>query len=417
MINLNIPEYLEQYLSPLVKSDDKMQPNKGVQQSYKDVANNSANVMFRAKIKGQTHLDDNIPLHVTLKTFDKPDKMPLDEVHQKVKELGIERPEPKELAYEPITFTSPKSGNTYYMLRLHGTSPAYKHFNDHFKGQGITHDNYMAHVTINKDLYDKIKKEGLKPNEIEFSPLMIEHGANNPTHIFPDSKSGDDHKSDITPKYTAPTDKKIASSEKDMDDMSKGFKDSVAGAAMAGIMATASPTAMSKPLDHQPKAGSHEIQASIPSKQIYDRQTMLHAIADVESSNGKNTHHKPMGGMHDGETAFGKYGLTPITIRETIKLNRDLSAKHHKAMMLEGNDLKHYVQDNPGLEDEIASKHLSRLEHHFGQDPSKIGYAWLNGISGTNKAKKDNKNIDDHWHVKKINDAYHKASAKTIASN
>jgi hypothetical protein len=131
---------------------------------------------------------------------------------------------------------------------------------------------------------------------------------------------------------------------------------------------------------------------------------MLHAIADVESQNGKNENHQPV----KGERAFGKYGLMPNTIRETIGLHPDLSSKHAKAQKLMGDDLRRYMQDNNGLEDTIAGKHLERLEHHFGQDPSKIGYAWLNGIRGTYQAQKQNKDIKTHWHAKKVQDAYDK---------
>lgn len=408
-------------MHPLFKAEDGgiKQPDKGIQQSYKNVANNSANVMFRAKIKGHTELDGDIPLHMTLKTFDKPEHMPTEEVHKKVKELAIQRPDPHVLQYEPVEFKSPKSGNTYYMLNVKGTDSAYGKFNDHFKGQGITHDDFMAHVTINKDLYDKIKKEGLHPHEVEFSPLMIEHGADKPTHIYQDAQSHRDKASDITPKKVnaapaVPT--KLAASEPDMDGLQKGaFKNAIAGVAATAAMTTAIPN-LSAAVDHDPKAGSHKIEATKPVANKYDRTKMLRAIASVESNNGLNQDHKMLTGMHSGEKAFGKYGLTPTVIRETIKMNRDLNSKYGKATKLQGQDIHNFMHDNPGLEDAVANKHLSRLEHHFGNDPSKIGYAWLNGVSGTYKAGKENKDISKHWHVKKVTDAYAKPDA-TQASN
>lgn len=411
-----LKSYFEEH--PLYKSDEsKMQPDKGVQQSYKDAARSGANVMFRAKVKGHTHLDEEIPLHMTLKTFDKPDQLPLDEIKNKAESLDIQRPDPKNLKFEPITFTSPRNGNTYYMLKITGEHPSLGQFNDHFKGQGITHDKFMAHITINKELHDKIKTEGIHHSEVEFSPLMIEHGANNPTHIFQDNESHNDHLSDITPKYNDP--KKLAASEDYNMSLQKGkLANVVAGAAMAVGIATAVPTGnpMGTPIDHQPKAGSHAIEANDPIPK-YDRNRMLRTIASVESSGGKNTNHAELGGMHSGERAFGKYGLTPIVIRETIKMNQDLKQKHGNAARLEGQDLVNYMHDNPGLEDQVANAHIARLEHHFSDNANEIGFAWLNGVTGTYKARKDKKNIENHWHVLKIKAAYKENATGFQAKN
>jgi 2'-5' RNA ligase len=411
-------EHFVNYIeSTLSKNADSQQseatPDKGVHQSYKNIANSSANVMFRVKIKGRHHLDENLPLHVTLKTFDDPSKAPLDEIGRKVKELNIQRPDPSKLRYEATTFTSPKTGRTYYMLKLHGADPSYEKFNEHFKGQGITHDKFMSHVTIDKELHDKIKEEGIKPEEVEFSPLMIEHGANNPTHLFPDAHSHKDILDSVTPKKLnavpnvkpkleivssnnaqpkeQPQQTKLAASEYLQDDMNKGFLKQVGtAAAVAGALTIASPTQEANPSMHS------------QVKHSYSSQKMLHTIAQVESSGGKFANHRALGGMHEGEKAYGKYGLTPVVIRETIKMHPELKKKHQKAVLLEGDDLHRYMQDNPGLEDSVAQRHLKRLEHHFGQDPAKIGYAWLQGITGTYQASKENKDIHGHWHVRKI---------------
>jgi len=147
-----------------------------------------------------------------------------------------------------------------------------------------------------------------------------------------------------------------------------------------------------------------------PTQQVqsgYSSGKMLNAIKQVESSGGKNTQHEAIPGkMHHGEHAQGEFGLTPVIIRETIKMDPNLKRIHAKAANLHGQDMEHYLQDNPGLEQGIAERHLRRLEHHFGQDPAKIAYAWLNGISGTNKALKNHEDINNHWHVKKVNNAY-----------
>lgn len=389
----------------------------GVGKEYKDSANNSANVMWRAKVKGRKMLADNIPLHMSLKTFDKPHELPIDEVKQKAQELGIQRPDPAKLKYEPTIFTSQRNGKTYYMLKLHGTDPSYDKFAEHFKGRGITYPNYMGHITIDKELHDQIKKEGIKPHEVEFSPLMIEHGANNPTHIIPDSKSHQDHKSDITPKKLNPESfkdpKKLAASECIYSDLQKAYCEHLslnkpikkslfhnmgATAAMIGAL-SGTPNIAQTP--NQPK---QQVQPS-----VYSSDKMLNAISQVESSGGKNTNHAM---LHDktnaGERAYGKFGLTPSIIRETISMDPNLKRDHAKAVNLHGQDMEHYMQDNPNLEQSVAVRHLNRLEHHFGKDPGKIGLSWLEGIAGANKMLKRGVNPKNHWHSKKVIHEYNK---------
>lgn len=195
--------------------------------------------------------------------------------------------------------------------------------------------------------------------------------------------------------------RKLAASEASVGQpLSKGvMKQLGTAAAMASAIGLASPTPNAAPagMDNVSHKQSH-----------YDKNHMLNAIAQVESSGGKFANHRALGGMHNGEHAYGKYGLTPIVIRETVRLHPELKNKHQKVVGLSGQDLHHYMQDNPGLEETIAQKHLARLEHHFGKNPEKIGYAWLNGITGTYKANKENEDIKNHWHVTKIRNAYGK---------
>jgi hypothetical protein len=189
----------------LVKSEDELfkaapKIGEGVSDTYSQRARSGSNVMFRAKIKGQDRLTPDIPLHSSLKVFNNPEDMPTEEVKNVVKNLDIKRPDPSKIHFRTSIFKSPTTGEDYYMLHMHGTDPSYEKLNDHFKGRGITHDKFMSHITIDKNLYNRINDEGLKPHEVEFSPLMIEHGADNPVHIFEDEHSKDDHKRSFVPK-------------------------------------------------------------------------------------------------------------------------------------------------------------------------------------------------------------------------
>jgi 8-oxo-dGTP pyrophosphatase MutT (NUDIX family) len=187
---------------------------------------------------------------------------------------------------------------------------------------------------------------------------------------------------------------------KDENSLEKGaLKNAGIALGMAGALAGGA----------QPATAGNRAPASIQQpKQMapsYDHGKMLRTIAQVESNNGANTNH-PV--ASNGEMAFGKYGLMPNTIKDTIKGHKDLAAKHGKALALTGQQLQNYMHDNKGLEDQIADRHLSHMEHVLGKNPEHLGFGWLNGISGTLKARKNNQDIKNHWHVKKIRDAYNK---------
>ena len=64
------------------------------------------------------------------------------------------------------------------------------------------------------------------------------------------------------------------------------------------------------------------------------------------------------------------------------------------------------MQDNPKLEHEIANRHLQRLEHHFGQNPNALSFAWNQGITGTNRALQQKHDIGSHPYVQKFKQAY-----------
>jgi hypothetical protein len=341
----------------------------GVHASYKEQAKKGCDVLFCVKIKGRSTLVDDIPLHMSLKIFSNPKEFDLEKMKRYVKEHDICSPDPKDLKFTPIIFTAEVSGLDYYMLKIEGLDPKYKEFYLHYKDVGNVYKNFMTHVTIDKKLYEELKEEGVKAEDIEFGPLMLEHGANNPVHTFEKSEKLD-----------------------------KGIKHAAAALGIVGAMA-ASPT--KEPA--APQQSATRAPASVASP--YSSKRMLNTISSVESNHGTMTNHK-VGA--NGEAAIGKYGMLPDTIRDTVHMNHDLKHKYGKAVNLRGDDMRRFAADNPGFEDAVAAKHLARLEHHFGQNPSKIGYSWLEGIKGTYRAQKENKDIEGHWHVKKIKDAYAK---------
>lgn len=169
----------------------------------------------------------------------------------------------------------------------------------------------------------------------------------------------------------------------------------------AGSMAAA----LASPQHTEAKVPSHGAlhpQVSASPNTGYSRDKMLNAISQVESSGGKNMKHKPT----SQGTAFGAHAIMPAVVQDTIRLNPDLKNIHGKALRLQGDNLSHYLQDNPELEREIVNRHLSRLEHHFGHNPEAISFAWNQGIRGTNRAIASKQNISEHPYVQKFKHAY-----------
>lgn len=129
----------------------------------------------------------------------------------------------------------------------------------------------------------------------------------------------------------------------------------------------------------------------------YPKQETLDAIAQVETRGGQDlAHKKMMKGLHKGSSAIGKYGLMPLTIKETEQSLKDLSDE----------EIKRKLSQDEKLEEKIASKYYDRLRKQLdSNDPGKIGYGWFQGITGAKKDIKKGKDIEKHFHVKKIRKA------------
>ena len=190
-------------------------------------------------------------------------------------------------------------------------------------------------------------------------------------------------------------------------ELANKMKVGLSGMAIAGALAAPMATPMAAPQQDAPGQVAQvtriaEAKPQAPTNPKKDR--ILNSIADVESNNGANVAHEatPKAGPHHGEKAYGMYGLMPMVIRETIKGNPDLLKDHGGAVKMIGPALHDYMAKHPELEHEIASRHYDKLSKHFGDSPEKIGYGWLNGVVGTNRAIKQGVNFKKHWHVQKI---------------
>ena len=169
----------------------------------------------------------------------------------------------------------------------------------------------------------------------------------------------------------------------------------------------------------------HEIQHLSVPKSVQsiqkEKKHLLHpdleVIKMIESTGGENVRHKMMQhGPHAGTSAYGKFGLMPMTVIETITKNPSLSHKYPEFVGLDyqkDNDKIHALLDkNPNAEMDVANSHWKHLHDVFGNDKNKMAYAWLNGISGAKRATKDE--IEAHPYVQKFNKYQKMRSLETM---
>ena len=156
----------------------------GVHQSYKDEAAKGCDVLFHVSIKGRHMLVDDIPLHMSIKIFKSMDEFDMEELKRYVKENDISSPDPQSMIFKPIIFTSEHTGLKYYMLKIEGLHPKYKALYDKYNRVGNVYKQFMTHVTIDKEIYEDIKENGITADDIEFSHLVLEKGAGNTYHDF-----------------------------------------------------------------------------------------------------------------------------------------------------------------------------------------------------------------------------------------
>ena len=78
--------------------------------------------------------------------------------------------------------------------------------------------------------------------------------------------------------------------------------------------------------------------------------------------------------------------MVPSIVRETVLLEIDL-VKHAKVARLGDIELVRYLEDNPGLKEQVMQKHESRLTFHFGDNKELISLALEKGIRAAYESK------------------------------
>jgi len=183
------------------------------------------------------------------------------------------------------------------------------------------------------------------------------------------------------------------------ENMEKGLKDAVLGAAMSGAAALA-PTQAHAPgpgittpppvvqqqsdLARMPKQHQEAYQA------IAKKNPILGAIGQIESSGGLNYKHKTIEheGMHQGQTAGGMFGMMPNAAEYILRNDPKLAAKYPK-LTEAAKDMKtnhglftKTFNENPQAAIEFADALLRRNKAKT-KNPEMLIHSWNHGLKGT----------------------------------
>lgn len=132
----------------------------------------------------------------------------------------------------------------------------------------------------------------------------------------------------------------------------------------------------------------------------------LQHIKMIESAGGKNKKHPLITeGLSANTHAYGDFGLTNLRMLETVKADRHLRLQHPEFLKFnhvnDEDQIHDYVKKHKGMEEEIANSHWHSLDKKFEGDKNKMAYAWLHGVTGTNKASDEA--ISGNDYVQKFN--------------
>lgn len=127
-----------------------------------------------------------------------------------------------------------------------------------------------------------------------------------------------------------------------------------------------------------------EVPASVETENKR-KQAFKDAIAEIESSSGKNVDHQRMeSGIHKGDKAFGDIGLMPNTAKQYAK---ELLSSGDDSAELQGilsskqgsDQVNQILEDNPELYQKLKDYHFDRLLIKNKNDPFKAAHAHYYG--------------------------------------
>lgn len=223
------------------------------------------------------------------------------------------------------------------------------------------------------------------------------------------------------PLYNCPKCKTTVMHTKGQKPLEKGIKGSLAAAGMGAAMALA-PSPISKEPTRIP--AMEQVQRKPSMEDIVHSTSkqypLLGAIANIESSGGKNLNHKTMTeGPHNGMTAGGPFGMMPNSAAFIAAKDSQLAQKYPNIVEAAKDVNKNHKQitdalnSNPQLAADFAVSFFNRNKTKTKNEPH-LAYSWLNGLKGAwNKYKKGGqKAINEHPYVRQVMQEYAKLKPK-----
>jgi hypothetical protein len=125
----------------------------------------------------------------------------------------------------------------------------------------------------------------------------------------------------------------------------------------------------------------------------YDKE--LHAIAQIESSNGRNKNHKTVVvGRQRGTTAAGSYGLMPYSVLELMKYDFYVGQKYAFLSGMTPNEITNYLNSDILADREIASRMWKRLRRRDSAEVSAC--SWYRGRGNCENASDEELLADEY---------------------
>jgi hypothetical protein len=223
------------------------------------------------------------------------------------------------------------------------------------------------------------------------------------------------------------------------DELEKGIKSAIAGAALAGATALA-PSQTAGPQDVKQSAQVQQQQNAEPTVPSPDHQKafqgfakqnpLLGAIGMVESSGGANYKHAPINdpkSQHAGHTAGGMFGMMPNAAVYILHNDPKLAAKYPKLSEAAKDVNKNHTvftetfNRDPQAAYDFADA-LMRRNKTKTRDINMLIHSWNHGLKGTWERYKNEgpEAIQDADYVQKVLGAYKKLqphNAKKPAKN
>jgi hypothetical protein len=203
------------------------------------------------------------------------------------------------------------------------------------------------------------------------------------------------------------------------DELEKGVKSALAGAALAGATALAPTPSSDKPIPSQESIVQEQktnlnrmpAQHQEAYKKFAQQNPLLGAIGMVESSGGVNYGHKPVG----GHAAGGMFGMMPNAAAYILRNNPELATKYPKlAEASKDIDKNHGAftetfNNDPQAAYDFADALLKRNKGKT-KDMNMLIHSWNHGLKGTwNRLKNEGPDaIEGADYVKKVSQAYKK---------